>query len=253
MSKHDEHHSHHILPEGSAVKVWIGLLILTVVTVGVAQFNLGVLNFPVAMLVATVKAALVVMFFMGMRWDTTENRIIFLGSLVFVAIFIVLTFADFLTRGDVYVKGPVVAESKGVSKFKKPWVSSPELLAHGKAAFDMQCASCHGPKGMGDGVAAAALNPKPKNFTDGAGWKNGRKPTEVFGTLTKGLGGMPSFGSLPADDRWALAHYVLAFGPPAPKDTLDDFKKAGIDPNSDGGGAAESVLPIEFTIERMAE
>lgn len=38
--------------------------------------------------------------------------------------------------------------------------------AKGKASYDQMCASCHGPAGKGDGAAAAALNPKPKDLSD---------------------------------------------------------------------------------------
>jgi cytochrome c553 len=38
--------------------------------------------------------------------------------------------------------------------------------AKGAETFKTMCASCHGEKGKGDGAAAAALNPKPANFTD---------------------------------------------------------------------------------------
>jgi mono/diheme cytochrome c family protein len=38
----------------------------------------------------------------------------------------------------------------------------------GAETYKMYCLPCHGEKGMGDGVAAAALNPKPRNFTDKA-------------------------------------------------------------------------------------
>lgn len=37
-----------------------------------------------------------------------------------------------------------------------------------KAKYDQLCATCHGKKGIGDGAAAAALNPKPRNYTDKA-------------------------------------------------------------------------------------
>ncbi|MDO8519548.1 MAG: cytochrome c [Deltaproteobacteria bacterium] len=37
--------------------------------------------------------------------------------------------------------------------------------AAGKAKYDTLCTSCHGPAGKGDGVAAAALNPKPRDLT----------------------------------------------------------------------------------------
>ncbi len=38
--------------------------------------------------------------------------------------------------------------------------------AKGKASFDQMCGSCHGASGKGDGAAAAALNPKPRDLTD---------------------------------------------------------------------------------------
>ncbi len=43
-------------------------------------------------------------------------------------------------------------------------------MADGKATYDAMCASCHGAAGAGDGVAAAALTPKPANFTDAEVW-----------------------------------------------------------------------------------
>lgn len=42
----------------------------------------------------------------------------------------------------------------------------PADLVAGKAKFDQICAACHGATGKGDGAAAAALNPKPRNFQD---------------------------------------------------------------------------------------
>ena len=38
--------------------------------------------------------------------------------------------------------------------------------AKGKVSFENTCVACHGPQGKGDGVAAAALNPKPKDLSD---------------------------------------------------------------------------------------
>lgn len=40
--------------------------------------------------------------------------------------------------------------------------------AKGKEIYTNTCVSCHGPEGKGDGVAAAALDPKPRNLSDGA-------------------------------------------------------------------------------------
>jgi caa(3)-type oxidase subunit IV len=255
----DHQHQHHILSTKMALQVWGALICLTLITVAVAQIDLGFANFAVAMVVASIKASLVCIFFMGLKWDHKENAVIFSTSFIFMAIFMILTFGDLLTRGDVYVKGPIIPEgavaASTKSQFKTPWVSSPELIAHGKEQFMAQCVVCHGPEGKGNGVASAGLNPKPRNFTSGDNWKNGRKPSQVFGTLTHGLNAMPSFATLPTDDRWSLASYVLSLGPEIPKDTPEDLKKVGIDPTQEGGGAgsAEKVIPVDLAIDRMVE
>jgi hypothetical protein len=59
-------------------------------------------------------------------------------------------------------------------------------------------------------MAAAGLEPKPRNLVAGA-FRNGVKPAQVFATLEKGIDGttMISFGHLPAEERWALTYYVL--------------------------------------------
>lgn len=119
MSHHHEH-KHHVLSVDVCRKVFVLLLVLTVVTVAVAQVHLGPLNFTVAMAVATVKALAVVFYFMGLKDDSNENRAIFFSSLIFVAIFIVLTFSDVLFRGDVYVQ-----KAKTEAKETKETISEP--------------------------------------------------------------------------------------------------------------------------------
>ncbi len=92
----------------------------------------------------------------------------------------------------------------------EPPKKTPDLVAKGKASYEMNCATCHGDKGLGDGVAAAGLEPKPRNLVSGP-YRNGTKPAQVFATLEKGIEGttMISFNHLPADERWALTYYVL--------------------------------------------
>jgi mono/diheme cytochrome c family protein len=149
--------------------------------------------------------------------------------------------------------GAVAVQTK--SKYEKAWLSNAELVAHGKELFAAQCVTCHGAGGAGNGIAAAGLNPKPRNFTAGEGWKNGRKPSAIYGTLTKGLNSMPAFGSLPPDDRWALAHYVRTLGPhESEKDSDADLKKAGIDASGASGGSAdEKQIPIDVAIDLLSE
>ncbi|SRR6266568_222506 len=100
----------------------------------------------------------------------------------------------------------------------EPPKKTAELLEKGKASFTVNCASCHGAKGEGDGVAAAALNPRPRNFTTDQ-LKNGAKVGQVFETLGKGMQGtaMIAFSHLSEDERWALAYYVIDLRAKSPK------------------------------------
>src|SRR4051812_41691807 len=100
-------HEHPILSTKTAILTGSTLLFLTAVTVWVAHIDLGHLNFVIAMAVATLKAFLVVYFFMGMRYEPAENAMIFATSFIFLAVFMVLTSTDLFFRGDVYLKGPL--------------------------------------------------------------------------------------------------------------------------------------------------
>ncbi len=116
----------------------------------------------------------------------------------------------------------VVLSSVVLGADKKPAVkvvpSTPALLAKGKAAFAINCAACHGDNLDGNSPAAAALNPKPRNFKVDA-FKGGEDAASVFTTITGGLmvDGKPTtmvaFGHLPVEDRWGLVHYVLSVRP----------------------------------------
>lgn len=257
-------HEHYIIPDSIVVKVGVTLFLLTIITVAVAHVDLGAWNLVVAVLVATVKALLVALFFMGLFYDKKENAVIFGTSFVFLGIFFSLTAMDIFFRKDRYTNKATAAEAMafagvavgGGSQLKKPWVTTPELVNKGKALYAAQCTACHGASGQGDGPAAAGFNPKPRNFTQSGGWKNGHKVTGVFRTLKEGVGGMPSFGSLPMDDRWALTHYVLSLGGQPEADTAAEYARISVDPSKDtmgGGGSAEApTLPIEFAIERVA-
>ncbi len=253
----DQGHSHHTK---SYVIVWVTLLLLTVVTVWVSYFDFGEWNLFVAMLVATVKAALVCLFFMHLKYDNRMDQVVFISSFVFLAIFISLTLSDVMERPKVEpaqvlaVQGPVGDQS---AKMKELLASTPAQISAGKILFQQNCVTCHGAEGKGDGAAAAALNPKPRNFHEVDGWKNGRSPAQVFKTLTEGIagGGMASFSTLSVEDRWALVHYVDSFGPPAPADTAVSLAAIGItEGNAKAAPIKEQVeIPIQFAIERMIQ
>ena len=90
--------------------------------------------------------------------------------------------------------------------------SSPEKVEKGKKLFENNCVACHGSGGKGDGVAAAALNPTPRNLVTGP-YNGGGTPDEVFATITNGLKGssvMAGFKNLSEEERWALTFFVLS-------------------------------------------
>jgi len=95
------------------------------------------------------------------------------------------------------------------SAFAKPPKVTPQLLEKGKTVYTTNCVACHGDKGDGQGVAAAALNPKPRDFA--GPYKNGNKPEQVFKTIAEGIPntGMVAWTHLSEEDRWAVTHYVL--------------------------------------------
>ena len=94
--------NHHFIPPlRYYLGTFIALLILTVVTVAVAQVDLGPLNIPIALAVASLKAALVLGFFMGLHWDNGSGKLFFISSVVAMLIFIVFTMTDIAYRGDI--------------------------------------------------------------------------------------------------------------------------------------------------------
>ncbi len=91
---------------------------------------------------------------------------------------------------------------------------NPELMARGKAVYDQACATCHGPKGLGDGPGGKGLTPKPRNFAVAEGWKNGSRLEDIWKTLAEGIKGtsMVAYQDLSKRDRMALAHHVQSLG-----------------------------------------
>jgi mono/diheme cytochrome c family protein len=83
-------------------------------------------------------------------------------------------------------------------------------VSEAKAAYERNCVLCHGAIGRGDGPAATALKPKPRNFTDKA--VQSQSDGELFWKITEGRGVMPGWRTLPENVRWGLVHYVRWLG-----------------------------------------
>ena len=93
-ASHD-HELAHVMPLPVLFGVWGALMVLTVLTVSVTTFDLGTSgNLIVAMVIATIKAALVIAFFMHLLYDRAFNLLLFLSSVLFVILFITLSMMD---------------------------------------------------------------------------------------------------------------------------------------------------------------
>jgi cytochrome c oxidase subunit 4 len=92
---HDtSHDAPHVVSAGVLLAVFAALMVLTFLTVAATWVNLGALNLPIAMGIATVKASLVALYFMHLRYDKPFHGVLLLGALVFVTIFISITLMD---------------------------------------------------------------------------------------------------------------------------------------------------------------
>lgn len=80
--------------------IFLALIALTVLTVGQSYVDLGRLNLIVVILIATTKAALVVSFFMHLRYDNKFNALIFISCIFFIGVFFAYTLNDTERRGE---------------------------------------------------------------------------------------------------------------------------------------------------------
>jgi cytochrome c oxidase subunit IV len=108
MSNSTDAHGHaddgavhaHVSSVGFYVAVFVGLLVLTGLTVGQSYVDLGKLNILLVILIATMKASLVVTFFMHLRWDNKFNALIFISTIFFIGVFFAYTLNDTDRRGE---------------------------------------------------------------------------------------------------------------------------------------------------------
>src|SRR4029077_12744227 len=89
---------HHITPLRAYFMVFAALAIGTLLTWYASTVDLGALNTPIALVIATTKAVLVILFFMHVIHSTRLTWVVIIASFVWLGVLFVLTFADYLTR-----------------------------------------------------------------------------------------------------------------------------------------------------------
>jgi cytochrome c oxidase subunit IV len=95
---HDDAH-HHGLSHVAKVKVLVAtggtLLVLTLVTVLATKIDFGAnINLAIAMAIAVLKATLVILFFMHLRYDRLFHSVVFIGAILAAALFVGFTLMD---------------------------------------------------------------------------------------------------------------------------------------------------------------
>ena len=96
-----EHHDdeHHGIAHTASIKVLVGtggtLLLLTIVTVLATRVDFGTnINLAVAMFIAVIKATLVILFFMHLKYDKIFHSVVFLSAILAASLFVGFTLMD---------------------------------------------------------------------------------------------------------------------------------------------------------------
>jgi cytochrome c oxidase subunit 4 len=89
---------HHVASWKVYLAVFLGLCVLTLVTVLVTGYDFGPLNLIVALGVAITKATLVVLYFMHARYAPRLTGLVIAASVTFFVILVFLTLTDYLSR-----------------------------------------------------------------------------------------------------------------------------------------------------------
>jgi cytochrome c oxidase subunit IV len=94
-----EHISEHISSLGSCLAIWLALLAGTTLTVAAAFIDLGPFNTIVALTIATIKATLVVLFYMHVKYTHEKlTGLVIVSAIFFLFILLALSMADYTTR-----------------------------------------------------------------------------------------------------------------------------------------------------------
>ncbi len=99
MASHSHSDKHeHITTYKTYLLIWAALMVLTVVTVYVSYVDFGTLNVVIAMAIASLKAALVALFFMHLKFEDSITWVFALFPLGLLFLLITMTFVDTFTR-----------------------------------------------------------------------------------------------------------------------------------------------------------
>jgi cytochrome c oxidase subunit IV len=90
--------SEHIVPPKVYIGIFLSLMVLTAVTVAAAFVSLGPFNIVIALAIATLKATLVVLYFMHARYSPKRTQLVIISAVFWLAIMLALTMSDYASR-----------------------------------------------------------------------------------------------------------------------------------------------------------
>ena len=102
---------------------------------------------------------------------------------------------------------PLPGTIDSMSSIPNPHPVTDASLANGRKYFQINCAPCHGDKGMGDGTATKYGMPGINLITDVT---RGRTDGYIFGMIRNGRGLMPTYNRIEEADRWDVVNYLRA-------------------------------------------
>ena len=93
-----EEHRQHVIASSLYVGIWAILMVLTGLTVFASYIEMGDFNIVVALLIATIKATLVVLFFMHLYYSSKLTKVTVIAAIFFLFLLLALSLTDYLTR-----------------------------------------------------------------------------------------------------------------------------------------------------------
>ncbi len=96
----------HVVPRKTYVWVWAALMVLMALTAGLSRIDLGEWSTFVALAIAVIKALLVILFFMHVRYEDQKiTWVVIVAGFFWLGIMMALSMADYLSRGYLGVAG----------------------------------------------------------------------------------------------------------------------------------------------------
>ncbi|HEY8658725.1 MAG TPA: cytochrome c [Hanamia sp.] len=121
--------------------------------------------------------------------------------------FAILIFISFFINKEATAQSKMWTPPSSADNLKNPLAGNTAVLKDAKVLYTSYCTPCHGMKGKGDGVAAAAMNPKPANHT--SEMVQHHTDGGLYWMISTGQNPMPTYKSaLSEKQRWELVNYI---------------------------------------------